>query len=335
MENWISDYYLPLIFAFLMGVSILLYLILDGYDLGVGILFIDAEDEEKDKMIASIAPFWDANETWLVLAVGILLIAFPLAHGKILTSLYLPSFFMLIGLVLRGVAFDFRAKAESKHKDMWNYIFFLGSLLTTAMQGVMLGLYIMGFEVSLSSILFSSICAFCLVVGYMFVGSAWLIIKTEDKLQQKSIEWAKWSLWGIALGMIVISLVTPLVNERVFEKWFSLPNFIYLSPLPILTLILIIYLYRILYKMPQNMAKYEWVPFAGSVGIFLLGFLGFAYSFFPYIIPDKMTIWEAASSPKSLRFILIGTLLVLPFIISYTIFSYRVFRGKVEDLKYH
>jgi cytochrome d ubiquinol oxidase subunit II len=327
--------WLPIAFVLLLGLSILLYVILDGYDLGVGILLLDATPEQKDQMIASIGPFWDANETWLVLAVGILLVAFPIAHGKILSALYLPVAIMVIGLILRGVAFDFRAKVHVQHKHRWDQIFFAGSLMTSLTQGYILGMYIVGFKYGLIEILFSITTAICLAAGYAFIGACWLIMKTSDALQNKAIRWARIGLWLTALGLIIVSIATPLVNKTIFEKWFSLPNFFLLMPIPIITGVLIAGLALLLHHLPQPNDKWSWTPFIGAISVFILGFHGLAYSFYPYIIPEKMTIWAAASAPESLMIIFIGAIVVLPCIIGYTIFSYRVFWGKVRELRYH
>jgi cytochrome d ubiquinol oxidase subunit II len=318
-----------------MGVAILAYVILDGYDLGVGMLMANADKKEKDKMIASIGPFWDANETWLVLSVGLLLVAFPKAHGIILTALYLPVAIMLLGLILRGVAFDFRAKVKDEAKATWDKVFISGSLITSIAQGFMLGMYIVGFEYNLFTVLFSVMTGVCLAAGYSFVGASWLIMKTETFLQIKAVKWAKYNLWFTALGMVLVSIASPLVNMRIFDKWFSFPNFFFLAPIPIFAALSIIYLEFTLRKLPKENDKDCWVPFAGSILLFILGFIGLAYSFFPYIVPDQLTIWDAASSPESLKVILIGTLIVLPFIILYTIYAYRVFWGKVRDLNYY
>jgi cytochrome d ubiquinol oxidase subunit II len=191
MEIFHNGQWLPLAFAGLMGLAMLIYAVLDGYDLGVGMLMKAATDEEKDVMIASIGPFWDANETWLVLGVGLLLVAFPLAHGIILSNLYLPVALMLIGLIMRGVAFDFRAKAKAGHKHAWNNAFFGGSLLTALAQGYMLGSYILGFEKSYNAFGFSMLVGICVAAGYCLIGSSWLIMKTEHELQRKAVHWAR------------------------------------------------------------------------------------------------------------------------------------------------
>jgi cytochrome bd ubiquinol oxidase subunit II len=326
---------LPVIFAGLMGLSILLYVILDGYDLGVGILMSRARPDEKDMMIASIGPFWDANETWLVLGIGLLLVAFPIAHGIILSTLYLPVALLLAGLILRGVAFDFRAKAQQTHKRSWDWAFFGGSLLAALSQGYMLGLYIVGFERGLLNVAFSALCAICLAAGYAFIGACWLIMKTEGSLQIKAIRAARICLWLTALGLAAVSLATPLVSPRIFEKWFSLPNLFLLLPIPLITGLLILGLDRLLSRMPLPADDYHWLPFVGAAGIFVLGFIGLGYSFYPYVIPDSMTIWDAAAAPASLTFILVGALIVLPFILGYTFYAYRVFWGKVRELTYY
>jgi len=326
---------LPVIFGGLMGLSILLYVILDGYDLGVGILMSRADPDEKDVMISSIGPFWDANETWLVLGIGLLLVAFPLAHGIILSALYMPVAFMLAGLILRGVAFDFRAKVHAAQKPGWDWAFVGGSLLASLAQGYMLGFYIVGFESSLLNIVFSILCGICLAAGYAFIGACWLIMKTEDDLQVKAARWARFALWFTAIGLAAVSLATPLVSPRIFEKWFSLPNLFFLLPIPLLTAALIVGLELLLRKMPMQGDRFYWLPFIGAAGVFLLGFIGLAYSFYPFVILDRLTIWEAASAPESLRFILVGALIVLPCILGYTFYSYRVFWGKVRELTYY
>ncbi len=325
---------LPLIFVGLMGLSMFIYVVLDGFDLGVGILSGGANDEQKDMLIASIGPFWDANETWLVLGVGILLVAFPTAHGVILSALYLPVFAMLFGLILRGVAFDFRAKVPSENKWVWNAAFFAGSLITALAQGYMLGIYIVGLERGLPEVLFGLLVAIGVAAAYTFIGATWLIMKTEGALQEKAVRWAQRTLWFAAAGMVAVSVATPLVSPRIMDKWFSLPNFVWLSPIPIATAALFVLLVIMLPKMPFGNDRYCWAPFVTSVLVFILGFMGLAYSFYPYIVPEQITIYEAASAPESLFIILIGALTVLPVIIGYSIYAYWVFRGKAQHLSY-
>jgi cytochrome d ubiquinol oxidase subunit II len=328
--NWIA-----LVFAALMGLSMLAYVVLDGYDLGVGMLMLGASDDEKDIMIASIGPFWDANETWLVLGVGILLVAFPAAHGVILTGLYIPVAIMLGGLILRGVAFDFRAKAKDRHKHTWNRVFFAGSLVATLAQGYMLAAYIVGFETNWFTILFGLLAGLGLAAGYSLLGACWLILKTEGDLQRRAICWAKLALWGTAAGMTLISLATPMMSQRIFEKWFSLPEFFLLLPIPAITGAIILGMHVLLSHLPRPEDHLSWLPLICTISLFVLGFHGLAYSFYPYIVPDQLTIWESASAPESLMIILVGTLFVLPFIVFYTVYAHRVFWGKAQGLSYY
>lgn len=328
------EFWLPVIFAGLMALAMLIYVVLDGYDLGVGVLLNGGNDQEKDLMIASIGPFWDANETWLVLGVGILLIAFPMAHGTILSSLYLEVAVMLVGLTLRGVAFDFRVKAREPHKPLWNAAFFGGSLLASLAQGFMLGHYITGFEQSFGAYAFSVLISICVVAGYSLLGATWLIMKSEDELQQKAVRWAQGALWLTAAGIAAVSIATPLVSARVFDKWFSFPQFLLLSQIPAISIALILACHFRLRKLAQKIDRREWQPFALSVSIFLLAFAGLAYSLFPYLIIDEITIWEAASATNSLLFILWGVVITLPAILTYTVFAYRVFWGKTRELSY-
>jgi cytochrome d ubiquinol oxidase subunit II len=340
MEIFANGAWLPLIFAFLMGLSMLIYAVLDGYDLGVGMLTKIASDDEKDHMIASIGPFWDANETWLVLGVGLLLVAFPIAHGVILTHLYLPVAVMLVGLIMRGVAFDFRVKAHVDHKEKWNLCFFIGSTTMALAQGYMLGSYILGFDPSLVGHLFCALVALCVAAGYCLIGATWLIMKTETELQQKSIQWARYALYGTIASIALISAATPLVSPRIFDKWFSFPEIFYLLPIPALTGVLIVFLERALRGLPQlSQADNDckcWIPFASTIGIFMLCFGGLAYSFYPYIVPNQLTIVQSASAPESLIIMLVGALIVLPVLIGYTFISYRIFHGKAtgDDLRY-
>ncbi|MBO6758433.1 MAG: cytochrome d ubiquinol oxidase subunit II [Roseibium sp.] len=326
--------WLPLAFAALMGVSILVYVVLDGFDLGVGLLLPLGDEAEKDRMIAAIGPFWDANETWLVLAVGLLLVAFPAAHGAILTALYLPVAVMLIGLILRGVAFEFRAKTTGRMKTRWNWAFFAGSLSASLSQGYMLGLYIMGLEHTAATIAFGVLTAVCLTAGYGFIGATWLIIKSEGALQLKAIAWARRRLWGVIIGLGAVSLASPLVSERIFDKWFSFPSMILLAPLPLMSALLVFILWTALKHLPAEDDKWSWVPFSATSALFLMAFSGLAYSFYPYVVPEKLTLYESASAPESLFIILLGALFVLPVIIGYTVLAYTVFRGKATELRY-
>ena len=324
--------WLPLFFLVAMGIAMVAYVVLDGYDLGVGILLNQASESEKDIMISSIGPFWDANETWLVLGVGILLIAFPMAHGIILTELYLPVGIMLAGLILRGVSFDFRAKAHLSQKSIWNFLFFFGSFLAAASQGVMVGREVIGFDSGYLGWIFAFIVALCLPAGYALLGASWLILKTSGELQLKAVGWARKCLLLTALGVGIISIATPFFSAEIAAKWFAFPNIFFLLPFPVLTLSCFI---LIDLNLTRDKPAPVWIPFALSVGIFVLAFLGIAFSMFPYIVVDKMTIWEAASATESLWVIFWGTVVVLPTIIAYTIYSYKIFWGKAEPLSYY
>jgi len=326
--------WLPWTFAALMGASILIYVVLDGFDLGVGLLMPLADDDQKDRLVASIGPFWDANETWLVLAVGLLLVAFPPAHGVILTALYLPVFVMLVGLILRGVSFEMRAKAPLAQKPLWNGAFFAGSLMASLSQGFMLGMYIMGLTWTWPHIAFALLTAVFLTVGYSFIGAAWLIWKTDGKLQIRAIGWAKGGIWGLVLGIGAISLATPFVSTRIYDKWFSWPEIVYLSPLPVISGVFVIFLWWQLARLPLLNDRWSWTPFVAATALFTLAYGGMAYSFYPYVVPEKITIYEAAAAPESLFIILLGTAFVLPAILGYTILSYYIFRGKTTALRY-
>ena len=332
--NWMSfDTALPIIFMALMGISMLVYVISDGYDLGVGMLMHRASDAEKDVMVASIGPFWDANETWLVLGVGILLIAFPRAHGVVLGELYLPVALMLIGLTLRGVAFDFRMKAKDTHKKTWDRLFFAGSTLASVAQGWMLGRYVSGFGTGWNYPLFAAAIAGALPMAYVLMGATWLIMKTEGELQQRAVQWAKIAWLPMVVGMLLISIATPWVSEVVREKWFALPEIIALMAIPLMTGVALLGV-RGLLNSPAVLGSVCWLPFVLLILVFVLGFLGLAYSIYPYVVIGQMTIWQAASSPEALKVILIGVCISVPAIAGYTVFSYRVFRGKTGELTY-
>jgi cytochrome bd ubiquinol oxidase subunit II len=325
---------LPLVFMGVMGLALLAYVVLDGYDLGVGLLLPFASDEQKDMMVSSIGPFWDANETWLVLGIGVLLIAFPLAHGIVLSALYLPVAVMLLGLILRGVSFDFRVKAHAARKDMWNRFFSLGSLMAASAQGWMLGSYLTGFDHSLWPSLFSLGIALTLPTAYAMLGAGWLIMKTGEELQLRAVAWARKVLWPMGAALVGISLATPLVSRTVFEKWFSMPQLVALLPIPVACAVAFFAAFHVISKPRVVAAGYGWIVFASTVLIFVLAFLGLAYSLYPYIVIDRLTIWQAASAPNSLMFIFVGVAITLPAIIVYTVYMYRVFWGRATALSY-
>jgi len=318
---------LPLVFAVLMGASILAYVVLDGYDLGVGMLLPAADRAEQDRMVASIGPFWDANGTWLVLGVGLLLVAFPGAHGEVLGALYLPVAAMLVGLMLRGAAFELRIKAEGWHRELWNWLFWAGSFLAAFAQGLMLGRYITGFDSGVGYWLFALVTGAALCGGYVLLGATWLIYRVEGALRDKAVAWARWGLLWVALGVALVSLGTPLVSETVREKWFSVPRIFFLAALPAATVAAWCFVWF-------NLRRSDTRPFLGAVAIYILAFAGLAYSLFPYVIIDRMTIWQAAAHDSALKFVLAGAAVVLPFIVGYTLYVYRLFGGKAKDGAY-
>jgi cytochrome bd ubiquinol oxidase subunit II len=330
--------WLPVIFMAVMGLAMLAYVVLDGYDLGVGILLRRAGQADKDMMVSSIGPFWDANETWLVLGVGILLTCFPAAHGIILGELYLPVAIMLVALILRGVAFEFRVKAQAAFRPWWDKAFYVGSLGAALSQGWMLGSYIIGFESGWHASAFAALIAFCLAAGYALLGATWLVFKTEGNLQLQAVKWARGALLLTALGVLSISVATPWVSQRIFDKWFTFPYVVLLAPLPVITAVLFFIIHRSLKRLPTRLAlgnSYgDWVPFAATVGVFILAFYGLGYSLFPYLVIDRMTIWQAATSPESLKIILVGAMIVLPMIIVYTVIVYCIFSGKTRMMSY-
>ena len=327
-------YWLPLFFAGAMGLALLIYVILDGYDLGIGMLLPFASDDEKDVMVAAIGPFWDANETWIVLGVGILLIAFPQAHSIVLTSLYLPVTLMLMGLILRGVAFDFRVKAGDKHKAKWNRLFAFGSLVASLCQGWMLGAFVTGLTGAATSTLFAALIALALPALYIMLGAAWLLIKTEGELFNKAVRWGRLAVLPMGGFLLLISIATPLVSSAISDKWFTLPNAIGLMPIPIATALAYAGLIWVFNSKQILHNGYGWLAFVALMVMCVLASIGLAYSLFPDIVLGRISIWEAASATESLLFTFWGAIIALPMILAYTIFIYRVFRGKATHLSY-
>jgi cytochrome d ubiquinol oxidase subunit II len=256
----------------------------------------------------------------------------------VLSSLYLPVVLMLIGLTLRGVAFDFRVKGQAAHKPLWNHLFWIGSVITAVSQGFMLGSYITGFDSSVGARTFAVLTAVCVPAVYALLGAGWLLIKTAGRVQLKAVYWARRAWWGALTGFVAVSIASPLVSQRIFDKWLTLPYIVLLAPLPVVTLLLLFISARSLRRLPTRLQQGNdygaWVPFAATIGVVVIGFYGLAYSLFPYLVVDRITIWDAASAPESLQFILTGTAIVLPAILGYTIYVYRVFRGKAEPLSY-
>ena len=328
------EFWLPIIFVSVMGIALLAYVILDGYDLGIGMLLPLANEKEKDSMIAAIGPFWDANETWIVLGIGVLLIAFPQAHGIVLTSLYIPVTIMLFGLILRGVAFDFRVKAGDNKRKLWNQLFFVGSLTASVAQGWMLGDYITGLGDGLINTLFALLIAITLPALYVMLGASWLLIKSSDELLNKAVRWARVALLPMGIALLLVSIATPIVSTEIAEKWFTLPNAIGLLPIPLICGFCFLGIGWMLGRNDLIHDGHGWVVFAGLAIICLMAALGLAYSIYPWIILGQLTIFESASATASLEFALVGVLLTVPMIVAYTLFVYWIFRGKAQGLSY-
>ncbi|MFC4699810.1 cytochrome d ubiquinol oxidase subunit II [Glaciecola siphonariae] len=326
---------LAFIFAGLTCFSLLLYAILDGYDLGIGICLPMHNLQWRDKSIAAIGPFWDANETWLVLSIGLLLVAFPAAHSAILYQLYIPTSVLLIGLILRGVAFDFRAKVKQKRQRYWDYVFKTGSLISTFSQGFMLGLYIMGLEYTLASVTFAIFSGVCVSAAYALIGNCFLIMKTSGDLQLYAIKQAK--KYGVFTfgGILAVCLINPLVNPSVQQIWIDSPWAILYAAIPLVCFSMLVIGYQVLKRLPLAGDAGNWLPFLITIVVFVSCFAGLVVSFYPYVVPGQLTMFEAASSPESLRIILIGAIIVIPIIFLYTAFTYYAFRGKAEDLRYY
>jgi cytochrome bd ubiquinol oxidase subunit II len=313
--------------------------LLDGFDLGVGILYGLAPDRKARNLVMnSIAPIWDGNETWLVLGGVGLMAAFPLAFAIILPAVYFPILVMLLALVFRGVAFEFRYK-DAEHRTFWDHAFCSGSAVATFAQGVVLGAFIQGFEVEGRQFSggsfdcftpFSLFTGIALILGYGLLGAGWLILKTQDALQNWARRAGRWCFLGVIMAVGVVSLWTPLLEHPIAQRWFTWPDIAFLSPVPIITLLLAFWEWRALNN------RSEAAPFIGAVALFLMSYLGITISLWPMIVPYRFTLWEAASSPSTEAFLLIGTLFLLPIILMYTGWSYWVFRGKVRaDIGYH
>jgi cytochrome bd ubiquinol oxidase subunit II len=332
------EWYLPVIWAGLIGTAVAMYAILDGFDLGIGILFPYAGNErERDQMMRAIAPFWDGNETWLVLGGAGLFVAFPKAYAVIMPAFYLPVIVMLLSLVFRGVAFEFRTVSHSK--SGWSLAFAVGSTLAAFSQGVILGGLIHGVPVVDGAYAggaldwakpFALLCGLALVAGYALLGATFLAMKTEGAPAARARAQAKTILLIVLAFMAAVSLWTPLAEPRIAARWFSLPNFYFLWPVPVVTALTAFLLWRWL----EN--GREAPPFLAAIALFLLGYLGLVISNFPYLVPPSLTVWETAAAPASQIFMLLGTLLLLPIILGYTAFIYWLFRGKVrEGESYH
>ncbi|MDR0281198.1 MAG: cytochrome d ubiquinol oxidase subunit II [Paucimonas sp.] len=331
---------LALIWAVIIIFGVMMYVVMDGFDLGIGILFPFVKGEQdRDVMMNTVAPVWDGNETWLVLGGAGLFGAFPLAYSVVLSALYLPLMLMLVGLIFRGVAFEFRFKAKADKRHLWDKAFIWGSLTATFFQGVALGAFIEGFKVvdrqyaggTLDWLTpFSLFSGLGLIVAYALLGCTWLIMKTEGKLQEQMHNLGRPLALVLLLVIGIVSLWTPLAYPKIAERWFSMPNLIWFMPVPLLVLVTF---YGLLQAVKRNA---HYTPFLLTLVLIFLGYSGLGISLWPNIIPPSISIWDAAAPPQSQGFMLVGTLFILPFILGYTFWSYYVFRGKVtHEHGYH
>ena len=324
---------LSLIWAVIIAFGVMMYVVMDGFDLGIGILFPFVPDKgERDIMMNTVAPVWDGNETWLILGGAGLFGAFPMAYAVVLEALYLPLILMLMGLIFRGVAFEFRFKATADKRHIWDKAFIGGSLVATFFQGVALGAFLEGFKVvdrhfaggTLDWLTpFSLFCGVGLIVAYTLLGCTWLIMKTEGPLQQKMHDLARPLALVLLVVIGIVSLWTPIAYPQIADRWFSMPNLIWFMPVPLLV---VVTFYGLLKAVARN-ANYT--PFLLTLVLIFLGYSGLGISLWPNIIPPSISIWDAAAPPQSQGFMLVGTLFILPFILMYTFWSYYVFRGKV------
>ncbi len=333
------EWYLPVIWAGLIGTAVILYVVLDGFDLGIAILFPTTRDEgERDQMMNSVAPFWDGNETWLVLGGGGLFVAFPTAYAIIMPAFYLPVTLMLLALIFRGVAFEFRWVAKPRHA-VWDLAFWLGSTAAAFAQGLILGGLIQGITVVDRQFAggpfdwltpFTLMCGLGVVIGYALLGATWLVYKTEGPVADRARIQAKSLLFGLMFFAVVVSLWTPFAHPRIAERWFTTSNLVFLWPFPLLTAFCGFMVWK------RLNGKHEFTPFAFTIAIFVLCFLGLAISNFPYLVPPSLTIWDVAAAPSSQIFVALGVTFLLPMILFYTAFVYWTFRGKVKaDSGYH
>ncbi|TMJ32348.1 MAG: cytochrome d ubiquinol oxidase subunit II [Alphaproteobacteria bacterium] len=328
------EWYLPVIWAAVIGIAVAMYVILDGFDLGIALLFPFAKSErERDQMMNSVAPFWDGNETWLVLGGVGLFVVFPRAYAIIMPAFYLPVILMLLGLVFRGVAFEFRWIALSS-KPVWNLGFTAGSAVAGFCQGLILGGLIQGIKVENGAFAgsafdwatpFSVLCGFGVLAGYALLGATWLVLKTEGAVAERARAHAKLLLVAVLAFMAVVSLWTPLAFERIAARWFSFPNILFLWPVPLVTALVALGAWRWLD------AGRELLPFVAAIALFLLGYLGLVISSFPYLVPPALTVWQTAAPPASQIFMLLGTVALLPLVLAYVVFVYWIFRGKVRE----
>ncbi|MEE4297375.1 MAG: cytochrome d ubiquinol oxidase subunit II [Wenzhouxiangella sp.] len=322
---------LTLIWVVLIGIGVFMYVLMDGFDLGVGILFPFApDDESRDLMMGSVAPVWDGNETWLILGGAGLLAAFPLIYSVFLPALYIGVFLLLAGLIFRGVAFEFRFKA-TKNKHLWNYAFFGGSTVASFAQGAVIGAYVQGFETENFRYVggafdwltpFTLMTGLGVVAGYALLGVTWTIMKTEGRTQEWAFKLAPKLLAAVLVFFVIVSLWTPMMNERVLSRWMDHIGWLWIFPAT--TLAFAGWIFTRLRK------RAEGSPFIGSMVLFAMFYIGVLISMWPYAVPPNYTFWDAASDPGSQLFLLIGFLFLIPIVLGYTAWTYWVFRGKVH-----
>ncbi len=327
------------VWTVILGFGVFLYVLLDGFDLGVGILYGFAPDvASRNLVMNAIAPIWDGNETWLILGGMGLLAAFPLAFAIIIPAVYFPILVMLLSMLFRGVAFEFRYR-DRAHRSFWDHGFCYGSMLATFAQGIVLGAFIQGFQtdgqVFTGSSLdcftpFSIVTGVCLVFGYALLGAGWLVLKTEGGLQDWARAHGRIAFLGVCAAVLVVSIWTPIAHPDIRARWFDWPNIGLLAPVPIITLLIAWAEWSALAR-----RRSEWGPFVGAVALFAMSYLGIAISLWPNIVPHRLTLWQAASDVRTQAFLMVGTLFLLPVILMYTGWSYWVFRGKVRaDIGY-
>jgi cytochrome bd ubiquinol oxidase subunit II len=327
---------LPVVWAVIILFGVMMYVVMDGFDLGIGILFpFFRAKEERDVMMNTVAPVWDGNETWLVLGGAGLFVAFPLAYAVILTAFYLPLILMLVGLVFRGVAFEFRFKASERRRRLWDVAFVGGSCVAAFFQGVTLGAFLEGVPVrngEYAGADFAWLAPFPLFVGaglvatYALLGGTWLVMKTEGALQRRMRQLSATLAWILLAFIAAVSAWTPFSQPAVLHRWFSLPNVFWFAPVPVLVLLCTWFLRRALRD-----ADAHTLPFLLTLALVFLGYTGLGISLWPNVIPPNVSIWDAAGPPQSLGFTLVGALLIIPMILGYTALGYWVFRGKVRE----
>lgn len=327
---------LPIIWAIIIAFGVLMYVVMDGFDLGIGLLFPFIPDRtERDTMVNTVAPVWDGNETWLVLGGAGLMAAFPIVYSVLLSAFYIPLLLMLAGLILRGVAFEFRFKADEAHRPFWDKAFMGGSFLATFCQGIVLGALVNGLHVTGPSYdggafdwlsPFSLFTGLALLVAYALLGATWLMLKTEGTLHEQMRRVSRPLALAFLGSIAIVSLWTPLLHQEIADRWFSMQNMTFLAAVPVLVLLFA----TIQLRSIGNPAGNHAVPFLMSLGLMLLGYIGLGISLWPNIIPPGLSLRDAAAPPESMGFTLVGALFVTPFILIYTAWAYYVFRGKVR-----